>query len=104
MNNTIYCGTKFNETFVSLKRRIINLKDEISTIEECLLEKFNINTRNNGKPRDFYDVLKDISKIYTNLNEDGKTLIKNLILGKNASRDRFEEYMKIEFSSRRCSN
>lgn len=77
------------------------MEDEISTIEECLLEKFNINTRNNGKLRDFYDVLKDVSKIYINLNEDGKTLIKNLILGENASRDRFEEYMKIEFSSNR---
>lgn len=67
---------------------------ELSIIEKCLLEKFNINTRNNGKLRDFYDILKDISKIYTNLNEDDKTLIKNLILGENASRDRFEQYMK----------
>lgn len=67
---------------------------ELSIIEKCLLEKFNINTRNNGKLRDFYDVLKDILKIYTNLNEDDKTLIKNLILGENASRDRFEQYMK----------
>lgn len=72
------------------------MEDEISTIEECLLEKFNINTRNNGKLRDFYDVLKDVSKIYTNLNENNKTLIKNLILGENASKYRFEEYMRQE--------
>lgn len=82
---------------------ISEIKVEIKKpdIEKCLLEKFNINTRNNGKLRDFYDILKDVSKIYTNLNEDGKTLIKNLILGENASRDRFEEYIKIEFSSNR---
>lgn len=70
------------------------MENEICTIEKCLLEKFNINIRNNGKLRDFYDILKDISKIYINLNEDDKTLIKNLILGEHASRDRFEQYMK----------
>lgn len=63
-------------------------------IEYALANYFNIATRDkDGNFRDTYDVLIDASKIYWNLEENQKDLLKELILGSNCSKCRFEEYM-----------
>lgn len=64
---------------------------------EYALAKFNIATRDSdGNFRDIYDVLVDASKIYWNLEENQKDLLKELILGNSCSKHRFEEYMNTE--------
>ena len=63
---------------------------------ECTLAKFNIATRdNNGNFRNIYDVLVDASKIYCDLEENEKDLLKEIIAGSGCSKHRFEEYMNV---------
>lgn len=61
---------------------------------ELILEKFNIKTRNtDGSFRNICDVLTDVSKIYWDLEENQRNLLRELILGSHCSKHRFEEYM-----------
>lgn len=63
-------------------------------IEYTLAHDFNIATRNeDGSFRNICDVLEDASKIYWNLEEHQKDLLKEVILGSHCSKHRFEEYM-----------
>lgn len=69
----------------------------MNKIEKSLLEYFNIRTRDkNGNFRDLYDIVKDAQKIYPKLNKNDKNLLKDLFLGRDASKYRFEEYMGQE--------
>lgn len=66
-------------------------------IEYALANYFNITIRDkDGDFRDFYDVLVDASKVYCNLEENQKDLLKELLLGSNCSKCRFEDYMNIK--------
>ena len=55
---------------------------------------FGIQTRNSdGTFRTLYDVLSDASKVYWNLNERQRKVLRELIFGEYCSKNRFEEYM-----------
>ena len=64
---------------------------------EYALAKLNIAVRDSdGNFRNTYDVLVDASKIYWSLEENEKDLLKEIILGNDCSKRRFEEYMNAE--------
>ena len=63
-------------------------------IEDTLTYDFGIQTRNSdGTFRTLYDVLNDASKVYWNLNERQRKVLRELIFGGYCSKNRFEEYM-----------
>lgn len=62
---------------------------------ESTLYTFGIEIKNDdGSYRCLYDVLKDASKIYEELNNDKRKLLKETIMGTYCSEHRFNQYMK----------
>lgn len=63
-------------------------------IEDIIAHDFGIQTRNSdGTFRALCEVLDDASKIYWNLNEARRDVLRELIFGGHCSKNRFEEYM-----------
>ena len=63
-------------------------------IEDVIAHGFGIQTRNSdGTFRTVCEVLDDASKIYWNLNDSRKDVLRELIFGGHCSKNRFEEYM-----------
>ena len=62
-------------------------------IEDTLTYDFGIQTRNSdGTFRTLYDVLNDASKVYWNLDNTRKNVLRELIFGGHCSKNKFEEY------------
>ena len=63
-------------------------------IEDTLTYDFGIQTRNSdGTFRTMCEVLDDASKVYCNLDDTRKNVLRELIFGGHCSKNRFEEYM-----------
>ena len=74
--------------------RINEIPCQSSSIEDTLTYDFGIQTRNSdGTFRTMCEVLDDASKVYCNLDDIRKKVLRELIFGEHCSKNRFEEYM-----------
>lgn len=74
--------------------RINEIPCQSFRIEDVLIYDFGIQTRNSdGSFRTLCEVLDDASKIYCNLDDTRKKVLRELIFGGHCSKNRFEEYM-----------
>ena len=74
--------------------RINEIPCQSFSIENVLTYDFGIQTRNSdGTFRTICEVLDDASKVYWNLNDSRKDVLRELIFGGHCSKNRFEEYM-----------
>ena len=74
--------------------RINEIPCQSFRVEDTLTYDFGIQTRNSdGTFRTMCEVLDDASKVYCNLDDTRKKVLRELIFGGYCSKDRFEEYM-----------
>ena len=84
--------------YIEKLNKIVDRTNEIPgqsfSIEDVLTYDFGIQTRNSdGTFRTMYEVLDDVSKVYWNLDDTRKKVLRELIFGEYCSENRFEEYM-----------
>lgn len=88
-----------------IAERLSNIDETIDKINEIPCQSFSIESilyidfgikvkDDNNEYRNICDVLKDVSKIYWNLNDDARDNLRKLIFGSHCSKKRFESYME----------
>ena len=85
---------EYTEKLNEIVDKINEIPCQSFEIEDTLTYDFGIQTRNSdGTFRTMYEVLDDTSKVYWNLDDTRKKVLRELIFGGHCSKNRFEEYM-----------
>ena len=85
---------EYTEKLNEIVDRINEIPCQSFSIEDTLTYDFGIQTRNSdGTFRTICEVLDDVSKVYWNLEDTRKKVLRELIFGGYCSKNRFEEYM-----------
>ena len=85
---------EYTEKLNEIVDKINEIPCQSFRIEDIIAHDFGIQTRNSdGTFRALCEVLDDASKIYWNLNEARRDVLRELIFGGHCSKNRFEEYM-----------
>ena len=85
---------EYTEKLNEIVDRINEIPCQSFSIEDTLTYDFGIQTRNSdGTFRTMCEVLDDASKVYWNLDDTRKKVLRELIFGGYCSENRFEEYM-----------
>lgn len=85
---------EYTEKLNEIVDKINEIPCQSFSIEDIIAHDFGIQTRNSdGTFRAMYEVLDDASKVYWNLDDTRKKVLRELIFGRHCSKNRFEEYM-----------